>query len=66
MRVLTVVSIFFLPINFIAGVYGMNFENMPELKSANGYYMTLGLMFIIAIAVLGWAYAKGWLRKEDF
>ena len=66
MRVLTVVSIFFLPINFIAGVYGMNFENMPELKSANGYYMTLGLMFIIAIAILGWAYAKGWLRKEDF
>jgi magnesium transporter len=44
----------------------MNFENMPELKSANGYYMTLGLMFIIAIAILGWAYAKGWLRKEDF
>ncbi|MFM6928586.1 MAG: CorA family divalent cation transporter [Bdellovibrio sp.] len=66
MRVLTVVSIFFLPINFIAGVYGMNFEHMPELKNPNGYYMTLGLMFIIAVAILGWAYAKGWLRKEDF
>lgn len=66
MRVLTVVSIFFLPLNFIAGVYGMNFEFMPELKSPHGYYITLGIMFIIALAVLGWAYAKGWLRKEDF
>ena len=66
MRVLTVVSIFFLPLNFIAGVYGMNFEFMPELKSPYGYYITLGSMVVIALAILGWAYAKGWLRKEDF
>ncbi len=44
MRVLTVFSIFFLPLNFIAGIYGMNFENMPELKAANGYFMTLGFL----------------------
>jgi magnesium transporter len=66
MRVLTVVSIFFLPLNFIAGVYGMNFDHMPELKSQYGYYMTLGVMFLIALAILGWASFKGWLRKEDF
>lgn len=65
MRILTVVSIFFLPLNFIAGIYGMNFENMPELKHANGYFMTLGLMLFIAIAILAWIYRKGWLKKED-
>jgi magnesium transporter len=65
MRILTVVSIFFLPLNFIAGVYGMNFENMPELKSANGYHFTVGAMFFIAIAILTWIYKKGWLKKED-
>lgn len=65
MRILTVVSIFFLPLNFIAGVYGMNFENMPELKHEHGYAFTLGIMFFIAIAILAWIYRKGWLKKED-
>jgi len=65
MRILTVVSIFFLPLNFIAGVYGMNFENMPELKHEHGYFVTLGLMFFIAIAILAWISRKGWLKKED-
>lgn len=65
MRILTVVSIFFLPLNFIAGVYGMNFENMPELKSAHGYQLVLLLMFSIAVAILMWIHKKGWLRKED-
>lgn len=65
MRILTVVSIFFLPLNFIAGVYGMNFEYMPELKHEHGYTVTLGLMLSIAIAILAWIYRKGWLKKED-
>lgn len=65
MRILTVVSIFFLPLNFIAGVYGMNFENMPELKHAHGYQLTLGVMFLVALGILAWSYKKGWLRKED-
>ncbi|HEY8272749.1 MAG TPA: CorA family divalent cation transporter [Pseudobdellovibrionaceae bacterium] len=65
MRILTVVSIFFLPLNFIAGVYGMNFENMPELKNANGYHFALGAMLLIALAILLWIYKKGWLKKED-
>lgn len=65
MRILTVVSIFFLPLNFIAGVYGMNFEYMPELRLPNGYYVTLSVMFVLAVAILAWIYKKGWLKKED-
>lgn len=65
MRILTVVSIFFLPLNFIAGIYGMNFENMPELKHEHGYFVTLGMMLFIAVAILAWIYRKGWLRKDD-
>lgn len=65
MRVLTVVSIFFLPLNFIAGVYGMNFSNMPELRSESGYFITLGAMFLIAVSILFWIYKKAWLKKED-
>lgn len=65
MRILTVVSIFFLPLNFIAGVYGMNFENMPELKADNGYYVTLGLMAIVAVAIMIWIYKKEWVKKAD-
>ncbi|WP_413288748.1 CorA family divalent cation transporter [Bdellovibrio sp. HCB337] len=65
MRILTVVSIFFLPLNFIAGVYGMNFDNMPELKTEHGYYITLGVMAVIAIAIMIWIYKKEWVKKED-
>lgn len=65
MRVLTVVSIFFLPLNFITGMYGMNFENMPELHDPNGYYVIIGVMVIVAIAISAWIYRKGWVAKED-
>jgi magnesium transporter len=65
MRVLTVFSIFFLPLNFIAGVYGMNFDYMPELKSENGYFMTLLVMLLIALVIFIWAQRKGWLNKPD-
>lgn len=65
MRILTVVSIFFLPLNFITGVYGMNFENMPGLKSAQGSHIAFAAMLILAIAILGWIHKKGWLKKED-
>lgn len=65
MRILTVVSIFFLPLNFIAGIYGMNFDNMPELKTEHGYFITLGVMASIAIAIMIWIYKKEWVKKED-
>jgi magnesium transporter len=64
-RILTVFSIFFLPLNFIAGVYGMNFEHMPELKSENGYYVVLGIMLGISIGLFTWMFRRGWIRGLD-
>lgn len=67
MRVLTVFSIFFLPLNFIAGLYGMNFENMPELKEPHGYFIILTIMGVVAVSLYLWMYRQGWLKKpEDF
>ncbi|WP_413575424.1 CorA family divalent cation transporter [Bdellovibrio sp. HCB290] len=66
MRILTVVSIFFLPLNFLAGLYGMNFKHMPELDHHNGYYVVLGVMALIALGILTWVWRKGWLNKGDF
>ncbi len=61
MRVLTIISSIFIPLTFIAGVYGMNFENMPELKWHYGYYACLGLMFIVFIGSLIYFKVKKWL-----
>lgn len=65
MRVLTVFSIFFLPLNFIAGIYGMNFEHMPELKFENGYFMVLSAMFTLAFFIFIWVWKKGWLKAPE-
>lgn len=62
MRVLTVITTIFMPLTFIAGIYGMNFENMPELTWKYGYFETLSLMFIIALGMFWWFKKKGWFR----
>lgn len=54
MKLLTIFSAFFLPLTFIAGIYGMNFENMPEFKWRFGYFILLGVMIIIALIIFGW------------
>lgn len=54
MKLLTIFSAFFLPLTFIAGIYGMNFENMPELKWYYGYFFTLGIMIVVALIILFW------------
>ncbi|MFN5147846.1 MAG: magnesium/cobalt transporter CorA [Flavobacteriia bacterium] len=64
MKVLTVVSSIFIPLTFIVGVYGMNFEHMPELKYPYGYYTVVGVMFLIAITLLIIFIKRGWLTKK--
>lgn len=61
-RILTIFSVFFLPLNLIAGVYGMNFEHMPELKHVFGYPMALAGMFLVAAGIYVWFKKKGWLQ----
>ena len=65
MRVLTVFSIFFLPLNFLAGVYGMNFEYMPELRHKYGYHYVLLSMSIISFIIFLWVYKRGWLKRPE-
>ncbi|MGL4632104.1 MAG: CorA family divalent cation transporter [Leadbetterella sp.] len=54
MKLLTIFSAFFLPLTFIAGIYGMNFENMPELKWQTGYFLTIGVMAAISLIIFYW------------
>ena len=61
MRVLTVISAIFLPLTFVAGIFGMNFENMPELKMENAYFFTLGGMLTLAVVLLILFRIKKWL-----
>jgi len=56
MKTLTVFTAIFMPLTFIAGIYGMNFDNMPELHHPNGYFYTLGIMVLITAAL--WVYFK--------
>jgi len=62
MMILTIISSIFIPLTFIAGVYGMNFDIMPELHWKYGYFIVLVVMLIIFIAMLLWFRHKGWLR----
>lgn len=65
MRVLTIFSCFFLPINFIASIYGMNFEFMPETHWQYGYFFSLGLMLSVVIGIFLWFRRKGWLKRVN-
>lgn len=61
MRVLTVITAIFVPLSFMAGLYGMNFENMPELKFRYSYYVLLAAMVVTASALLMVFRRKRWL-----
>lgn len=63
MKVLTIFSAIMLPLTFIAGVYGMNFENMPELHSKYGYYTVWIIMIVVAAAMLYFFWKRGWIGK---
>lgn len=60
MKTLTIVSAIFIPLTFIVGIYGMNFENMPELRSENGYFYVLLLLFLIGIGMVFYFKKRKW------
>jgi magnesium transporter len=61
MKVLTIIATIFMPLTFLAGVYGMNFKYMPELELRWGYYGILGIMAAIAILMLVYFKKKKWI-----
>jgi magnesium transporter len=69
MKVLTIISTIFIPLSFVAGVYGMNFDtkvspwNMPELEWYFGYPFALGVMAAMTAALVYFFGRKGWLRS---
>ncbi|HAP34712.1 MAG TPA: hypothetical protein DCQ28_01765 [Bacteroidetes bacterium] len=60
-RVLTLFSVFFMPLTFIVGIYGMNFEFMPELRSPYGYPFVIVFMGLITLGIYLWFKKKHWL-----
>jgi magnesium transporter len=60
MKVLTIFSVIFIPLTFIVGVYGTNFDNVPELHFKYGYLVMWGVMFIIAGTMLWYFRRKKW------
>jgi magnesium transporter len=60
-RVLTVFSVFFMPLTFIVGIYGMNFKYMPEIPWPYGYPVVMFLMGVITLLIYLWFRRKGWL-----
>lgn len=65
MKVLTVFSAFFLPLNFIVGVYGMNFANMPELHWQYGYFAVWLLLCGTTVGIFFWFFRAGWVRPDS-
>ena len=71
MKVLTIIATTFIPLSFIAGLYGMNFDtenspwNMPELHWAFGYPLVLGIMALVTAGQLYYFYRKGWLSRDS-
>ena len=61
MKVLTLMASIFIPLTFVAGIYGMNFENMPELQSRNGYFVVWGVMVSLAVGMVGYFWRRGWI-----
>lgn len=61
LKLLTIFSVVFIPLTFVAGIYGMNFENMPELHYKYGYYIVWGVMITLAVGMILYFKRKNWL-----
>jgi magnesium transporter len=61
MKVLTIMASIFIPLTFVAGIYGMNFKNMPELETEYGYFIVWGVMIALFIGMMVYFKRKGWL-----
>ncbi len=60
-KLLTIISTIFIPLTFLAGVYGMNFDFMPELRSPWGYPAVLILMLLVVVLLLAYFRRKDWI-----
>lgn len=65
MKFLTIMGTIFIPITFLAGIYGMNFEKIPELGYEYSYPIFWGACVVITVGLLGWFYRKGWIGGGD-
>jgi len=63
--VLTVFSAIMLPLTLIAGIYGMNFEHMPELHWLHGYPFVLILMAVVTLGLFAYFRRRGWVGRQD-
>jgi len=61
MQILTIITVIFVPLTFLAGIYGMNFENMPELSTRTGYFVVIAIMVVIAVSQLVYFRRKRWM-----
>jgi magnesium transporter len=65
MKVLTIMASIFIPLTFLAGIYGMNFDHLPELHLRWGYFAVLGVMAAVGVAMLVFFYRRGWIGSRD-
>ncbi|MEZ5363573.1 MAG: magnesium/cobalt transporter CorA [Bryobacterales bacterium] len=65
MKVLTIMASIFIPLNFLAALYGMNFDNMPELHYKHAYHFLLGVMVSMGVGMVIFFYRRGWLFQGD-
>ena len=65
MKVLTIMASIFIPLTFMAGIYGMNFEHMPELHTRWGYPVLIAAMVVVAAGMIIYFYRKGWLGGQS-
>jgi magnesium transporter len=63
-KVLTLMASIFIPLTFIAGIYGMNFQHMPELAMRDGYFVILGVMVVLAVGMTLYFRQRGWIGSK--